>query len=533
MAQEIKNIKLTNTEIAGFIEELEVCMQKMRTERKNALRFRLSAEEILLRWQEHFGCEAVVTIIIKKRFGALNISISLQGEEFNPLNMTTDDEKFRLHIFNTLGLVPVYFYKSGVNFISLKLNKQEDSSILFLLISVFASVIIGFLGLRFMPSLVPTILNDYLLPVRTTLLNIIMAVAVPMVFFSVMRGILGADDAASFGKIGKRMMIRFVVKTAFYTALLSLPMLPLFSIDLFGSGDIANYGGALQMILDIFPETFVAPFINGNALQVIVVAIVLGFAVLILDSRADGIKSICNQFTSVFLIITGWVSKLVPVLVFMLILETIWSEHGKSLFGLWKPILVTAAACILMLLAEVITVAIKHRISPVQLIKNILPSNLVAFSTSCAMAAYSVTAEACEKKLGINKKITAFGLPLGLVAYMPAVSVYYLIILFYGLEQYGLACSVEWLLIACITVTLLSVASPPISGGTMACFAVLLTQMSVPTEAIAFALAMNVIAERFCAMADLGMLEMELILISKKEENPDSKTLQSKNICKK
>lgn len=77
------------------------------------------------------------------------------------------------------------------------------------------------------------------------------------------------------------------------------------------------------------------------------------------------------------------------------------------------------------------------------------------------MASYSVTSETCEKDLGINKKVTNFGLPIGFVAYMPAISVYYLIILFYGLEQYG-----------------------------MACFAVLLSQMSVPAGTIAYALAM-------------------------------------------
>lgn len=86
--------------------------------------------------------------------------------------------------------------------------------------------------------------------------------------------------------------------------------------------------------------------------------------------------------------------------------------------------------------------------------------------------------------------MTNFGLPIGFVAYMPAVSVYYLIILFYGLEQYGISCSIEWLLIAWLTSTLLSIATPPVSGGSMACFAVLLSQMSVPAGTIAYALAM-------------------------------------------
>ena len=75
-------------------------------------------------------------------------------------------------------------------------------------------------------------------------------------------------------------------------------LLPVFSLDLFGVGEITSFSGTLQITLDIFPENFIAPFLDGNALQAIVIAVVLGFAVLILDSRADGIKKTGNQLSS-------------------------------------------------------------------------------------------------------------------------------------------------------------------------------------------------------------------------------------------
>lgn len=519
-------MQLTNVDISRFVEKLDVHMQKLRIERKSALKFRLSAEEILLHWQEHFGHDTAVSISVKKRFGSFSVSISLRGEECNPFHFESDEKAFELQILNGIGLAPVFVYKRGVNHIHLRLNESKDNSVPALLIAISAAVLIGFFSLRLLPEYIPTLLRDFLLPIRTTLLNIITAAAVPMVFFSVLQGISGADDLASFGKIGKRISLRFIAKIALYTAIVGILMIPIFSIDLFGDGDVTSYSGALQMILNIFPKTIFDPFVNGNALQAIVIAIVFGLAVLLLGPRSDGIKKFTNQCSSAFYIIAGWLSKLAPVLVFVLILETVWSGYAKNLIGLWKPVLITAVACILMLLAEVLTVAIKHRINPVVLIKKLLPSNLLAFSTSCAMATYNLTTEACEKHLGVSKKITKFGLPFGLVAYMPAVSVYYLVVLFYGIEQYNLSCSFEWILIAFITVTLLSVATPPISGGSVACFAVLLSQMSLPAEAIAYALAMNVITERFCAMADLGMLEMEMVLASKDPEHLDREALR-------
>lgn len=525
MSIEMKEIRLTEAGISQLVEELSIHMKKLRIEKKNALRLSLSTEEILLVWQEHFGSDTVVSVKISKRLDNMNVSIGLKGEEFNPLTAESQDQEYCTQILNNLGLAPAFNYKRGTNYVTMKLSKQRDNSVSVLLVAVLAAALIGILGLNFSPSVSSGILTQFLVPVRTTIMHILTAVAVPLVFFSVMQGIVGIGDVASFGKIGKRLMGRFVVKTAAFTAVAGLLILPLFSLDLYGEGDVTSFGGTLQIILDIFPDNFVAPFLDGNALQAIVIAIALGFAVLILDSRADGIKRASSQFSSALYIIMKWVDKLIPVLVFILILETIWSGKTETLLGLWKPILVTGILCLLMILFEVFTVAIKYKVSPVKLIKKILPSNFIAFTTSCAMASYSVTSETCEKGLGVNKKVSDFGLPIGFVTYMPAVSVYYLIILFYGMEQYNLSCSLEWILIAWITVTLLAIATPPVSGGSMACFAVLLSQMAVPQETIAYALAMNVIAERFCAAADLSMLEMELVITSEKTGFLDSDVL--------
>lgn len=119
---------------------------------------------------------------------------------------------------------------------------------------------------------------------------------------------------------------------------------------------------------------------------------------------------------------------MIPALVFILLLETIWSGNIRSLLGRWKPLLVIAVASIVMILTELFVVAIKYKVSPTRLMKKLLP--------------------------------------------------------------YGMSCSIEWLLIAWLTSTLLSIATPPVSGGSMACFAVLLSQMSVPAGTIAYALAM-------------------------------------------
>lgn len=520
-----KEIKLTNKEIANFIESLSPIMQKMRIERKNSLRLSLSLEEILLRWQEHFGNDKIVSITTKKRLGTLSISINLKGEQWNPMEMDENESDLNIPLLNKLQMAPIYLYKNGYNIVTLKLSNQKDNSVIFLLASILFAIILGVLGLKFFPDFSKNILDQFLVHIKTTIFNILIAVAVPVVFISIFQGIISIDDIAKFGKVGKRLMSRIVIKTAVYTAIAGIIMLPIFSINPFGDNSVNDFSGAVQMILDIFPKTFISPFVDGNALQVIVIAIVLGIAVLLLDTRVEGIKNLTNQISSILFIVMEWVAKLIPLLVFLLVLETIWGGNVDNLVGIWKPLLVIGLICILMIIFEVITVSIKFKVNPFTIIRKIAPSTILGFGTSCAMATYSLTSDICEKDLGVNKKITKFGLPIGLVAYMPAISVYFLMILFYGLEQYGLSCSIQWLVIAWITVTLLSIAAPPISGGSVTCFAILLSQMALPSEVLTFALAINVIAERFCTAANLSMLEMELILTADKYKFLNKKDL--------
>lgn len=173
-------MQLSSLEISQFIEEFSLHMRKLQIERKNALKFSLSTEQILLQWQEHFGCDATVTITIRKRFGTLSMSIALEGEKYNPLTADSDEQEFSTKLLNNLGLAPIYNYKMGINYIIFKLSRQKDNSVLVLLISVVAAVLLGILGLKFFASLASDIMTQFLVPVRTTIMNTLTAVAVPL-----------------------------------------------------------------------------------------------------------------------------------------------------------------------------------------------------------------------------------------------------------------------------------------------------------------------------------------------------------------
>ncbi len=81
---------------------------------------------------------------------------------------------------------------------------------------------------------------------------------------------------------------------------------------------------------------------------------------------------------------------------------------------------------------------------------------------------------------------------------------------------YQVPISLPWLLIAAITATMLSIAAPPIPGGALTCFSVMIVQLGIPTSAIALAMALDVVLEMFATFANLTCLKCELILVAKK-----------------
>ena len=116
----------------------------------------------------------------------------------------------------------------------------------------------------------------------------------------------------------------------------------------------------------------------------------------------------------------------------------------------------------------------------------------------------------CEKKLGIDKKIVNIGVPLGQVVFMPGFSILYFVMGICMAEIYGVKISPVWLITALIIAVVLAVATPPIPGGALACYTILLLQLEIPAQAIAIAVAINVILDFFATAVDLFCLEAEL-----------------------
>lgn len=503
---------LSNSDIRRAIKALESWLKQQQLERRDSLSLSLAIEEMLLRWQDHFAQEQAFTLELGQRFRRPFICMTLKGERVDPTAQNEEVYDWNRRMMEGMGLVPEYAYRRGVNRVSYRIKPSKPSSLMAMVIAGAAALCIGMLARVLLPDHVAMLAQSFVVPVRETMLGLIAAIAVPMVFLSVLLGICSSASAAEFSKIGNGVLLRLLGKTFLYTLLVGVMIVPLFDLEMSNAVfSVDQLTGTLDMVLDIFPSGVVEPFVSGNTLQVIVIAIALGVAMLVMGERASEIKTLAEKANALVALLMEWACRLITPIVFLMLLETLWGDNVGALIRLWKPILIMFISTIAVALLSLLMTSRRYGVHPIKLLKKQMKVIMIAFSTCSSAATCSENMDSCEKKLGVDHRIASFGIPAGTVIYKPCASFLLLVCALYGAEQYAVSCSAVWLLLAWMTASLIAAALPPIPGGPLGCFSILFAQMGIPSEAVVFAVAISMITERVRTAGTILLLQHEMI----------------------
>ena len=175
-------------------------------------------------------------------------------------------------------------------------------------------------------------------------------------------------------------------------------------------------GGGLEeiysLITAIIPSNPITPFIEGNMLQVCIIAIITGTVMIILGNRVDQVKIFASQCSSLFLSIVEAVCKLLLIYIYAS-LTILFVQNGIGMIlTLWKPIAVCIGINAALALIRMLMVSFKYKISLPVLFKKIYPTFIIALTTASSMSAFSTSLEVNETKLGIDKSYNNFATPL-------------------------------------------------------------------------------------------------------------------------
>ncbi len=498
----ITEYPLTAEGIDDFSFCISEAFESLNINRKEALKLRLTFEEILLKWLP-YACEKdAFSVEVRKKFKRLNIRLTYKNKPLNPFLKDENEDEFldkplSQALLENLGLMPTWQYRNDFNVVVLSYKTEKSISyIKQVVIATALGIICGIAGLAAPDEFSSTVLNTVITPFFDTIMGLLSLVIGPMMFFSIIWGIYNIGDSKQLGIIGKRVILRFfgtLIVIAGFCMLLSLAV---FDIKLGVGEDSANvFKSVIEMILNIVPKNIIDPFQSGNTLQILFMGILVGVAMVILKDRVDIVGKFTEQANSLITLILSWIGSLMPLFIFLSVARLmLQGTLTKSSGNLFVPVVVGISVMIAEMAIESLTM-LKYKLSPVKTLKKLSTHTLICLSTASSSAGFSAMAECCDKNMGIKKKVSDFALPFGTIFFKPDMVISFIIVPMFLSTVYSVEISVTTIILCFLNAIILSVATPPIAGCALSLYTLIFMQMGIPLEALPLAIAVQTILD--------------------------------------
>ena len=241
----------------------------------------------------------------------------------------------------------------------------------------------------------------------------------------------------------------------------------------------------MDVFVGIFPKNFVEPIAEANMLQVIVMALLIGFAVISLSEKVEKAVEGINRWNDIFMKVMEMILRLSPLGVFCLLCPVI-AANGPKVIGSLAMVLLTAylGYIIHAVVVYSFTVRTLGGLSPLKFFKGMMPAIMFAFSSASSVGTLPLNIE-CTEELGATREITSFVLPLGATINMDGTAIYQGVCAVFIASCYGINLTLGQMLTIVLTATLASVGTAGVPGAGMVMLAMVLTSVGLPIDGIA------------------------------------------------
>lgn len=249
--------------------------------------------------------------------------------------------------------------------------------------------------------------------------------------------------------------------------------------------EAAESTSLMETVVNIFPSNFISPMVNANMLQIIVMALLIGFAIVSVGEKNVTVVNAFNDLNEIFMKCMEMILKLSPVGVFCLLCPVI-AENGPAIIGSLAMVLLTAYICYFVhaLVVYSLTVGTLGGLSPVKFFKGMMPAILFAFSSASSVGTLPLNME-CTQKLGASREVSSFVLPLGATINMDGTAIYQGVCAIFIAACYGIELTLPQMLTIVLTATLASIGTAGVPGAGMVMLAMVLTSVGLPVDGIA------------------------------------------------
>lgn len=347
-------------------------------------------------------------------------------------------------------------------------------------------------------------------PIGDLFIRLLKMIIVPLIFSSLVCGIVSLGNVQSLGRLGTRTFF-YYLSTTVMAVLIGLIAVNFIKPGVGNNFDISiiNMPNAftssissevtfVSVLENIVPANVINAIVLENMLGVIFFSLVFGAALLSMEGEGSVLKDFVTQFNNVFLKITNWIMQLSPIGVFALLASLI----GQTGFVIFKPVAFYVATVLIAIFIHLIftlsgVLVVIARYSPITFFKQIFPAIATAFSTDSSIATLPVTMDCLEKNVGISKKIVGFIVPLGATVNMDGTALYEAVAAVFIAQVFGIDMTLTQQLIIMLTAILASVGAAGIPSAGLVTMVIVLKSVDLPLEGIGILLAVDRILDMF------------------------------------
>ena len=360
----------------------------------------------------------------------------------------------------------------------------------FILLSLGAGVIFGTLLNTTFPEYIQLINQNILVPVGESFLRLIQFVVVPIVFSSLIMGLTRIQGAGQVGRYTVKIMTSYLITSSIAlcvgmgTAYFLQPGSGVTAFSLSKSTSITEAPSLTAWLVSLIPVNPLEALSNGNLLQIIFSAVLLGIGIQL---AADKAKPFVQLIESIYHISEKTLSVILyvaPLGVFALMSSTIATQGLELVAKLFLYVLGLVIASSIMISLDLFILLVL-KAEPIRLLRSLSEAIALAFGTASSNAALPVVLQNIQEKYGLREDIASFAIPLGTALKRDGAAILQGFNALFVVQIYQVPLTPSLLSAIAVSSLLVSFSTPGVPGSALITMATVLSASGLPLEAIA------------------------------------------------
>ena len=313
---------------------------------------------------------------------------------------------------------------------------------------------------------------------------------VPVVLVSLVSGVCSVADGQTIGRLSAKALGLYIGTTAVAVTLalgLGLAIDPGEGVGLSSMSEFAvkEVPSIKQTLLNIVPTNPFGALAEGNMLQIIVFALLLGLSIRLAGDQGVRVAAVFQDWNAVVMRLVSMLIQLAPYGVFCL-LCSLFAYKGIGVIGDLAQyfFLVLGVLVLHWVLTYGGLVALLARLSPWQFFTKLREPVMFAFSTASSAATIPVTLRTVRERLGVDNSVASFTVPLGATINMDGTAIMQGVATVFIAGAYGIDLTAMDGLMVVLTATLASIGTAGVPGVGLIMLTLVLSQVGLPIEGI-------------------------------------------------